>query len=109
MFTGCEVRLDEALALGCAGSISGLANFLPEPLLRVVAAAGPVAEPMRLIQRVGAACGLVGFPLDVAAGMRARGFATGEFKQAVSAATQVKFDQVTAAIRAQLAEAGLLG
>ena len=64
---------------------------------------------MRLLQRVGAACGVLNFPLDVAAGMRARGFEMGSFKQAVSAATQVKFDRLTADLRLLLGEAGLWG
>jgi hypothetical protein len=66
-----------------------------------------VAEPMRLLRRVGAACGAVNFPLDVAAGLRARGFATGEFKQAVSSATAAKFDRLAGELAALLAGAGL--
>jgi 4-hydroxy-tetrahydrodipicolinate synthase len=112
VFTGSDTRFAEALALGCAGCISGLANFVPEALVQVLAAVpagADTTEPMRLLQRVGAACGALNFPLDVAAGMRARGFEMGEFKQAVSAATRVKFDRLTADLRLLLGEAGLLG
>lgn len=111
VFTGSDTRFAEALALGCAGCISGLANFVPEALVQVLAAVpagADTTEPMRLLQRVGAACGVLNFPIDVAAGMRARGFEMGEFKQAVSPATKVKFDQLTTDLRALLAEAGLL-
>lgn len=108
VFTGSDTRFAEALALGCAGCISGLANFVPEPLVRVFAAqvAGSSTEAeMHLLQRVGQACGRIKFPLDVAAGMQARGFATGPFKSAVSEATRRKYDVCAAELAALLAEA----
>lgn len=110
VLTGSDTRFAEALALGCSGCISGLANFVPEPLVRIFAAATSgldTAEPTHLLQHLGAAGSGVNFPLEVAAGLRARGFATGEFKQAVSPATAAKFDRLAGELAARLAEAGL--
>ncbi len=110
VFTGAETRFAEALALGCSGCISGLANVLPEALVEVFAASVSGADPsvpMSLLQRAGALCGSVNFPLDVAAAMRARGFEAGEPKQAISAETAVKCAQLTNDLRLLFQGAGL--
>jgi 4-hydroxy-tetrahydrodipicolinate synthase len=110
VYTGSDTRFAEALTLGCVGCISGLANFVPEPLVRVLAAhrAGRATDAeMQLLRRVGEACGRIKFPLDVAAGMEARGFATGPFKSAVSEPTRQKYGRCAEELTTLLAEAGL--
>jgi 4-hydroxy-tetrahydrodipicolinate synthase len=92
VYTGADTRLRETMTLGCAGTISGLANFLPEPL---VAIARDLSSPSRAdesIRQVAGAFHGLQFPLDVAAGMRAKGFEIGAFKQAVSPATAALFE-----------------
>lgn len=112
VFTGQDTRLEEALALGCTGAISGLANFVPELLVNVFTAfqQGRTGTPeWQLLQRVGAAGGALPFPLNVAAGMKARGFATGTFKQVVSEPTRLQLDRVVATLIPLLREGGLAG
>ncbi|HTH46240.1 MAG TPA: dihydrodipicolinate synthase family protein [Candidatus Limnocylindria bacterium] len=110
VFTGSDTRFAEALGLGCAGCISGLANFVPEPLVRVLAAHanGQAADTETdFLRRVGEACGRIKFPLDVAAGMQARGFVTGPFKSAVSQPTKAKYELCAGELAALLTGAGL--
>ena len=66
------------------------------------------ARSMSLLKRVGAACGGVHFPMDVAAGMRARGLNPGAPKQIVSEATRLGMDGVTHALIPVLRDAGLI-
>ena len=67
-----------------------------------------VAQLMGWLKRIGSACGGVQFPMDVAAGMRARGLDPGEPKQIVSQATHDGMAAVTAALTPLLREAGLI-
>lgn len=113
VLTGSDTRLDEALALGCTGCISGLSNVCPELLVDVCRSvpagdATSTARSMSLLKRVGAACGGVHFPMDVAAGMRARGLNPGAPKQVVSEATRLGMEGVTQALIPVLRDAGLL-
>lgn len=113
VLTGSDTRLDEALALGCTGCISGLSNVCGELLVEVckTVPAGDTARTAQLmswLKRVGAACGKVHFPMDVAAGMRARGLNPGAPKQIVSKATEAGMAAVTAELIPVLREAGLI-
>ena len=113
VLTGSDTRLDEALAMGCTGCISGLSNLCPELLVEVCTAqpagdSARVAQLMGWLKRIGSACGAVPFPMDVAAGMRARGLNPGEPKQIVSPATHHGMAAVTAALTPLLLEAGLI-
>lgn len=108
VLTGWDTRLADAMALGCAGCISGLANFAAEPIVEAFRAmqagdaAAAVAPTRRLRSLAGALDGLL-FPHDIAAGMEARGFVTGESKQAVSAETRGRKEAVTSRLRELLA------
>jgi 4-hydroxy-tetrahydrodipicolinate synthase len=109
VFTGADLRLPETLGLGCAGTISGLANLTPDLLrgLFDAHAAGNEAEVAALavrIKRVGEIICRLPFPLDVSAGVLARGLEPGVHKSIVSVSTQARYDAVVADIRAQFAE-----
>ena len=64
--------------------------------------AAAVAPTVRLRELASAVEGLL-FPHDVAAGMDARGFVTGECKQAMSLATRERRQQATARLKALFA------
>lgn len=93
VLTGWDTRLADAMALGCSGCISGLANFAAEPIMETFRAmlsgdpAAAVAPTARLRSLATALDGLL-FPHDVAAGMEARGFVTGVCKQVMSTETR---------------------
>ncbi len=113
VLTGSDTRLDEAFAMGCTGCISGLSNLCPELLVEVCTAqpagkSARVAQLMGWLKRIGSACGAVQFPMDVAAGMRARGLDPGAPKQIVSQATHNGMAAVTAALTPLLRESGLI-
>lgn len=107
--TGADLRLPEAFAIGATACIGGMANFVPEPMVRLYEARGtpPDAESQRAFERlreVGAIINELTFPLNVAAGMEARGFAAGSHKAIVSRTTGEVFTRVVARLRARFAE-----
>lgn len=88
IFSGADTRLTEAFAVGAAGCIGGLVNFIPEPMLEIhaAAAAGKTApEAAARMRAVGALVDRVTFPLNIPAGMKARRLACGRPKSIVSA------------------------
>ncbi|MBX3731784.1 MAG: dihydrodipicolinate synthase family protein [Verrucomicrobiae bacterium] len=89
VWTGWDTRLADAMALGCSGCISGLANFAAEAVLAVFRAMhsgdpAAAAPATRQLQEMAAAFEGLNFPHDIAAGMAARGRVTGEPKQVMS-------------------------
>ncbi|MCW5558101.1 MAG: dihydrodipicolinate synthase family protein, partial [Verrucomicrobiae bacterium] len=112
VLTGWDTRLADAMALGCDGCISGLANFAAEPIVATframqsgdpAAAAGPTAQLRGLAEAIQG----LAFPHDVAAGMAARGFAVGEPKQALSESTRRRRDAASLVLRGRLLTMGL--
>ncbi len=90
VFSGADTRLPEALALGACGCIGGLVNIASELMVRIYrigreGAAGGMAPALERLRAVGAVVDRLAFPLNVAAGMAARGLPTGEPKTRVSA------------------------
>lgn len=111
VLTGWDTRLADALALGCSGAISGFANFTAELLVavfRALEAKDPEAARLPTHQLRETAAVLEGllFPHDVAAGMAARGFITGEPKSAVSASTRAAREAATRVLRQQFQARG---
>jgi len=112
VFTGGEIRLAEAMALGVTGCVSGLLNAVPE-LVRDIFDAVKMGDQGRAeratarLQRVGALVEGLEFPLNVAASMAARGLATGRPKAPLSAATRARYDRLVADLRNLYRELGL--
>lgn len=93
VLTGADSRLAEALSLGVAGSIGGLANGIPELMVDVYRAytEGRQEACVAATAKVGGVARRIGrmsFPLNIAALMQARGLAIGVQKEIVSDATQ---------------------
>jgi 4-hydroxy-tetrahydrodipicolinate synthase len=104
VFTGGEPRLGEAMRLGVAGCVSGLANAVPElvaGLYTAVKAGDSSAETLATerIRRLCAELDRLQFPLNVAAAIEARGLAAGVPKSAISSATCQQYRLLAADLR----------
>ena len=107
VMSGADTRLPEAYALGAAGCIGGLVNIVPEIMVRIDAACrrgepgdvGAEAEAMREIGRV---LDRLTFPLNVAAGLEARGFDPGVPKGVVSAESRTSYERIVVELTALL-------
>ncbi len=113
VFTGNEARLAEAMALGVAGCVSGLANAVPELVVEIFTAVklGEVGRAGQASGRAREVTRLVDgleFPLNVAAAMEARGLPVGQPKSVVSAATRGRYERLVATLRSLFLEWGLI-
>ena len=110
--TGWDTHLPEAMALGAKGCVAGLANVVPELIVKVYQAlvngrSEDVHEPARQMRKIGEIIGSLEFPLNVAAAMEARGREVGVPKSVMSAQTRVRYAALRENMRALLAEYGL--
>ena len=104
MLTGWDSRVGEALQLGATGCIGGLTNIVPELLVAVDRAyrAGDVsiaAEASRRLLELGQVCSALPFPINMAAGMEARGLEIGVIKADYSKSTEVAYHQLVHRMR----------
>ena len=105
VMSGSDARLPEAFALGAAGCIGGLVNIVPELMVELDRVyrrhepgdASPVADGM---QEVGRILDQLTFPLNVAAGLEARGFDPGAPKSVVSPESRALYAQIVAELTA---------
>lgn len=93
VFSGADTRLPEVFALGADGCIGGLVNIAPELMVHLYrvcreGAPGQVSPAFEQLKHIGTTIDRLTFPLNVAAGMEARGLATGAPKAVVSAASR---------------------
>ena len=98
VFSGSDTRLPEVLALGAVGCIGGLANMAPEYMAGIYRAccegAGAVSPAFERLRYIGETVDRLTFPLNVAAGMEARGIPVGDAKSIVSPASQEVYDGI---------------
>jgi 4-hydroxy-tetrahydrodipicolinate synthase len=96
VLTGADNRLDEALKIGCIGTISGLANAVPEIICYVYRnyAARERSAESRFMGELGKRMSKVEFPLNVKAAIAARGFETGALKNPVSQETAAAYESL---------------
>lgn len=104
VLTGWDSRVGEALQLGATGCIGGLTNIVPELLVAVDRAyrAGDVstaAEASRRLLELGQVCSALPFPINMAAGMEARGLEIGVTKADYSKSTEVAYHQLVHRMR----------
>ncbi|MDP0500826.1 MAG: dihydrodipicolinate synthase family protein [Verrucomicrobiota bacterium JB022] len=112
VFSGADTRLPEVFQLGAAGCIGGLVNMVPELMLeqfRVYKQGQPgELEPTASrMKEVGQIIDRLTFPINVPAGLAARGFEPGVPKSIVSAQSQEIFDGIVKDLRAKFVEWGL--
>jgi len=99
VFSGADTRLPEVAAAGAAGCIGGMVNFVPDVMVDVfkACAEGRVQEAGEMAEtlvEVGLVLDQLTFPLNVAAGLQARGIAWGAPKMVVSSESWKRFDQI---------------
>jgi dihydrodipicolinate synthase/N-acetylneuraminate lyase len=101
VMSGSDTRLPEVFALGAAGCIGGLVNIVPELMVRIDRVCrqgepGDVSVPAAAVQEVGRIIDQLTFPLNVAAGLEARGFDPGAPKRIVSAESRALYEKIVA-------------
>jgi 4-hydroxy-tetrahydrodipicolinate synthase len=89
VMSGADTRLPEVFALGAAGCIGGLVNIVPELMVGLERICrqkqpGDPARPAATMVEVGRIIDQLTFPLNVAAGLEARGLVPGAPKAIVS-------------------------
>ena len=109
--TGWDTHLPEAMALGAKGCVAGLANVVPELIVKVYqAVAGgrseELHEPARQMRKIGEIVGALEFPFNVAAAMEAAGREVGAPKSIMSSQTRVRYVALRENMRALLKEYG---
>lgn len=112
VFSGADTRLPEVFELGVAGCIGGLVNIVPELMLHLYKvcyekAPGELSPTFEQVKEVGRIIDQLTFPLNVAAGMEARGFGTGTCKALVSPHSQAIYRRIVAELNAKIDEWGL--
>lgn len=105
VFSGADTRLPEVFALGAAGCIGGLVNIAPEQMVHLYrvcheGAAGEIGPAFEQLRQIGTIIDRLTFPLNVAAGMEARGLATGAPKAIVSPASAQLYREIVTDLRA---------
>jgi len=90
VFSGSDIRLPEVFGLGAAGCIGGLVNIAPELMVHLYRVCrekmpGETSPAFEQLKAIGNCIDRLTFPLNVAAGMEARGFVPGAPKAIVSA------------------------
>lgn len=101
VMSGADTRLPEAFALGAAGSIGGLVNIVPELMVQIdrVCRRGEPGDPTieaEALRELGRILDRLTFPLNVAAGMEARGFRPGAPKSVVSPESRTHYETIMA-------------
>ena len=98
VLTGADTRLEEALKIGCTGTVSGLANAVPEVLCHVYKnyASRERSAESRFMSELGKRLSIIEFPLNVKAAIAARGFETGALKNPASQETANSYETLKA-------------
>ena len=112
VMSGADTRLPEVFALGAAGCIGGLVNIVPEIMVMLdrmcrQRLGGDAAELAAWMVELGGIIDQLTFPLNVAAGLEARGLQPGAPKTVVSAESRELYRKIVAELRAAFARWGL--
>ena len=104
VFSGADTRLPEVFALGADGCIGGLVNMAPDLMVHLYRVCregrpGETGPAFERLKQIGASIDRLTFPLNVAAGMEARGLATGAPKAIVSPASAKLYREIVADLK----------
>ena len=107
VFSGADTRLPEVFEMGADGCIGGLVNLAPDLMVHLYrvcreGAAGDVNPAFDQLKVIGASIDRLTFPLNVAAGMEARGLEPGVPKAIVSQSSREIYRTIVHELRAQL-------
>jgi len=109
VFSGADTRLTEVFGLGAAGCIGGLVNIVPELMVNIynccqAGAPKAAAVDAARMKEVGQIIDQLTFPLNVAAGMEARGLEPGAPKTVVSAGSAKLYKMVAKELKRKFRE-----
>lgn len=112
VFSGADTRLPEVFGLGADGCIGGLVNMAPDLMVHIYRVchdkqAGDTNAAFEQLKQIGASIDRLTFPLNVAAGMEARGLSTGAPKAIVSPASAKLYREIVADLTKRYREWGL--
>jgi 4-hydroxy-tetrahydrodipicolinate synthase len=99
VLTGADTQIVDAMSLGAAGCVSGLANAVPELVVAVYEAvraqhSRQTETASKRMSSVGELVEKLEFPLNVRAAMEARGLPVGAPKSIVSSSTQSRYEEL---------------
>ena len=99
VMSGADTRLPEVFKLGAAGCIGGLVNIVPELMVAIDRVCrqgqpGDATKSAAIMTELGRIIDQLTFPLNVAAGLEARGFAPGAPKSVVSPESRVLYAKI---------------
>ena len=105
VMSGSDTRLPEVFALGAGGVIGGLVNIVPELMVAIDRVCrkgepGDVSGATAAMQEVGRILDQLTFPINIAAGLEARGFDPGAPKSVVSPESRALYEKIVAELRA---------
>lgn len=95
VLSGADTRLAECLRMGCSGTVSGLANSVPDVLAsiyRQVEKKEGANRESAFMAELGARMDSLEFPYNVKAAIAARGFETGQAKNPASSETLRRYE-----------------
>jgi len=112
VMSGADTRLSEVFALGAAGAIGGLVNIVPDVMVSLYRNRAESSSPaaLEISQRmveVGRIVDQLTFPLNVAAGLEARGLRPGVPKMVVSEHSAGLYRKIAIELRARLSDWGM--
>jgi 4-hydroxy-tetrahydrodipicolinate synthase len=112
VMSGADTRLPEAFAIGASGCIGGLVNIVPEVMVQIdqvcrQSEPGDSGEAQATMEEIGRVIGRLTFPLNVAAGLEARGFDPGTAKGVVSPESRELYESIVAELTALFDRRGL--
>lgn len=101
VFSGSDTRLPEVFELGADGCIGGLVNIAPGLIVHLYRVCcegtpGGISPAFERLREIGAVVDRLTFPLNVAAGMEARGLQPGTPKAIVSPASARLYREIVA-------------
>lgn len=105
VFSGADTRLEEAFRIGAAGCIGGFVNFVPEYMSEIYRCMregdpGDFSLAAERLRDVGRVMERTTFPLNIAAGIEARGFDAGVPKTVISTESQRAHTAIIRELRA---------
>ncbi|QYM78172.1 dihydrodipicolinate synthase family protein [Horticoccus luteus] len=109
VFSGSDTRLPEVFALGVEGCIGGLVNIAPDLMVHLYEVChdhtgGEISPAFERLREIGRIIDRLTFPLNVAAGMEARGLDPGEPKAIVSPRSRALYAEIVAELQRKFAE-----
>ena len=108
VMSGADTRLPEVFKMGGAGCTGGLVNIVPELMVHIYRVCaekmpGDASVAAERMKEVGRVIDQLTFPLNVAAGLEARGIDPGAPKTVVSAESRALYIKIVAEFRALFA------